>query len=94
MKRRYFYTLLMAACLIGFVVGGVALAQSGGAFTLRSATIDGGGGTSAGVAFVLSGTAGQADAGQMSGGDFTIGGGFWQPAGVKTLYLPLVFHQD
>ncbi len=94
MKRRYFYTLLIAACLIGFVVGGVALAQSGGAFELRSATMDGGGGTSAGVAFVLSGTAGQPDAGQLSGGDFTIRGGFWQSAGVKTLYLPLVFHQD
>ncbi|GJQ30511.1 MAG: hypothetical protein HBSAPP03_23950 [Phycisphaerae bacterium] len=40
-------------------------------------TIDGGGGTSAGGAFTLSGTIGQPDAGVMSGGSFTLSGGFW-----------------
>jgi hypothetical protein len=92
MKRRYVYKLLIAACIICFVAGGVALAQSGGVFELRSATVDGGGGSSAGGAFILSGTAGQADAGTLSGGDFTIHAGFWQPAGIQFLYLPVVLH--
>mgnify|MGYP002783739173 FL=1 len=41
-------------------------------------TIDGGGGTSAGGTFSVSGTIGQPDAGTaLSGGTFTITGGFW-----------------
>jgi hypothetical protein len=40
-------------------------------------TIDGGGGTSTGGVFSVSGTIGQPDAGVMSGGNFTIQGGFW-----------------
>jgi hypothetical protein len=40
-------------------------------------TIDGGGGTSSGGGFTLSGTIGQPDAGQMSAGAFTCSGGFW-----------------
>ena len=40
-------------------------------------TIDGGGGTSTGGVFSVSGTIGQPDAGKMSGGNFTVDGGFW-----------------
>ena len=40
-------------------------------------TIDGGGGTSTGGVYTVSGTIGQPDAGHMSGGNFTIDGGFW-----------------
>ena len=40
-------------------------------------TIDGGGGTSAGGDYTLTGTIGQPDAGTMSGGSFTLTGGFW-----------------
>ncbi|MBM4108262.1 MAG: hypothetical protein FJ255_05545 [Phycisphaerae bacterium] len=41
-------------------------------------TIDGGGGTSAGGSFTVSGTIGQPDAGPvMSGGVFALTGGFW-----------------
>jgi hypothetical protein len=40
-------------------------------------TIDGGGGTSSGGVFVVMGTVGQPDAGTMSGGAFTLNGGFW-----------------
>jgi hypothetical protein len=40
-------------------------------------TIDGGGGTSTGGVFTVSGTIGQPDAGTMSGGGFTLSGGFW-----------------
>jgi len=41
-------------------------------------TIDGGGETlSVGASFELSGTIGQVDAGVLSGGDYTLAGGFW-----------------
>lgn len=40
-------------------------------------TLDGGGGTSAGGNYTLSGAIGQPDAGAMSGGNFTLEGGFW-----------------
>ncbi len=40
-------------------------------------TIDGGGGTSSGGSFSLTGTIGQPDAAANSGGSFQCGGGFW-----------------
>lgn len=40
-------------------------------------TIDGGGGTSTGGAYSVSGTIGQPDAGTLSGGPYAITGGFW-----------------
>jgi hypothetical protein len=39
-------------------------------------SIDGGGGTSSGGAYTLTGTIGQPDAGKLSGGDFELTGGF------------------
>jgi hypothetical protein len=40
-------------------------------------TIDGGGGTSSGGAYSITGTIGQPDAGAMSGGVYQMVGGFW-----------------
>jgi len=40
-------------------------------------TIDGGGGTSTGSVYSVSGTIGQPDAGALSGGSYTVAGGFW-----------------
>ena len=40
-------------------------------------TIDGGGGTSTNGQYSVSGTIGQPDAGSMSGGPFSLVGGFW-----------------
>jgi hypothetical protein len=40
-------------------------------------TVDGGGGTSTGGIYSVSGTIGQPDAGHLSGGNFTLDGGFW-----------------
>ena len=40
-------------------------------------TIDGGGGTSTGGVYAVSGTIGQPDAGMMGGGTYTLQGGFW-----------------
>jgi hypothetical protein len=46
-------------------------------FSIDWFTIDGGGGTSTGGVYTVTGTIGQPDAGRMSGGNFTIEGGFW-----------------
>jgi hypothetical protein len=52
-----------------------ALAQS---YSIDWSTIDGGGGTSTGGVYSVSGTIGQPDAGPtMSGGNYTLQGGFW-----------------
>jgi len=54
-------------------------------------TIDGGGGTSTGGVYSVSGTIGQPDAGKMSGGNFTLDGGFWGIiAPVQTPGAPLL----
>ena len=80
MKHSQFiaYSLAIVVC-----AGAAALAPIGGGnFDLSWHTIDGGGGTSAGGGFELAGTIGQHDAGQtMTGGNFTLIGGFWAGAG-------------
>ncbi len=48
-----------------------------GQYEINWFTVDGGGGTSAGGDYVLSGTIGQPDAGEMAGGDYHLSGGFW-----------------
>ncbi len=53
-------------------------AQSGGDFNIKKSTIDTGGGQSAGGDFSVTGTIGQADASKIvSGGNFSLTGGFW-----------------
>ena len=39
--------------------------------------MDGGGGTSTGGGYTVTGTIGQPDAGTMGGGTFSLNGGFW-----------------
>ena len=91
MKMRptlYLILLSLALLAAGFPV----LAQSG-PFDLSWWTIDGGGGTSSGGDYALSGTIGQADASTLSGGDYTLAGGFWTPSrggAMHRVYLPLV----
>jgi hypothetical protein len=53
-------------------------------------TVGGGGGTSNGGDYSISGTAGQLDAGNMAGGDFTLAGGFWNLETFQMIYLPLI----
>jgi hypothetical protein len=68
--------LQMAAILL--CGAGPASAQ----FTVVRFTIDGGGTTqSSGGTFALGGTVGQPDAGRLSGGSFTLSGGFWSGGG-------------
>ena len=54
-------------------------------------TMDGGGGSSTGGVFAVTGTIGQPDAGPMSGGTYTLSGGFWSLlAVVETPGAPLL----
>ena len=68
---------LIAILFIGMALSMTTHAQTGDNFTLTWSTLDGGGGTSAGGAYSMSGTVGQPDAGLASGGLFTLEGGFW-----------------
>jgi hypothetical protein len=82
------------SCIAVFLAlaSGVARAQS---YSIDWFTIDGGGGTSTGGVYSVSGTIGQPDAGHMSGGNYTLDGGFWgiiaavQTQGAPTLRVVL-----
>src|SRR5689334_23427049 len=90
-------SLKNSKCGIGGMISVLALSLLLFAATSASAqsysidwyTIDGGGGTSTGGVYSVSGTIGQADAGPMSGGNFTLEGGFWSiVAAVQTPGAP------
>jgi hypothetical protein len=76
--QRYFCFLLSAFCFR-------ALGQS---YSIDWQTIDGGGGTSTGGVYSVTGTIGQPDAGTMSGGNFSVTGGFWGLYAVQTPGAP------
>ena len=66
--------LLAHLCLVQSTLGLCASAQ----YAIDWHTIDGGGGASTGGVYVVSGTIGQPEAGPMlSGGSYTLQGGFW-----------------
>ena len=67
MKKTLFTLWLVGA-------GAVASAQT---YSIDWFSIDGGGGTSTGAVYSISGTIGQPDAGTMSGGGYLLVGGFW-----------------
>lgn len=61
--------------LVGLFVAGTLCAQQ---YSINWYKISGGGGTSTGGVYAVSGTIGQPDAsGAMSGGNYSVTGGFW-----------------
>jgi hypothetical protein len=64
--------LTAAMCVIAAVA-----ALRGQDYSIDWSSVDGGGGTSTGGVYVVSGTIGQPDAGSMSGGVYQLDGGFW-----------------
>ncbi len=65
----------------------------GPGYTVEWWTVDGGGATSRiGGGYSLGGTAGQPDAGVLTGDGYTLGGGFWHSGAAlaQYIYLPLV----
>ena len=63
--------------LISFLITIIICGQSAGSYEIVWSTIDGGGGTSSGGQYILTGTIGQPDAAYSSGGDYELLGGFW-----------------
>jgi len=83
----FFFILPSALCLFSSAFCLCAQAQ----YSIDWSTIDGGGGTSTGGVYAVTGTIGQPDAGAMSGGNFTLEGGFWGViAAVQTPGAPLL----
>ena len=80
-------SILAALGVTGFIA--VVGAQS---FSIDWYTIDGGGGTSTGSVYTVTGTIGQPDASPaMSGGNFAVVGGFWSyAAAVQTPGSPFL----
>lgn len=100
-KRTMFLALLALLLVLSHalsqveVVTNIALASTSAAlsagYDLSWWTVDGGGHTLS-TDYTLGGTVGQPDAGVLSGGDYTLGGGFWGGAAAveHEIYLPLV----
>jgi hypothetical protein len=110
MKRRIALLMVVALLLSAAVLAGQAPAEAQVAigtpapastgstgYDLSWWTVDGGAAAFRGEGYVLDGTAGQPDAGVLSGGDYTLSGGFWgvgaASAAGRQLYLPLVMRR-
>ena len=75
--NRNTHAVMQAVTVLAIVLAGSVIA---GDFEMTRWTVDGGGEVfTTGGEFDLSGTLGQPDAGVMSGGAFTLTGGFWFP---------------
>ena len=77
------------------LVAGVAFADASGGYDLIWSTVDGGGETfSTGGGYSLGCTIGHPDAGLLTGGEYSLGGGFWgggaTVGAIHGVYLPLV----
>ena len=66
-----------------------ANAQSGGGYVITKSTIDSGGGTVSGGAYRTSGTVGQHEASDLTGGNYVVNGGFWNERQITEL-IPTV----
>ena len=87
MKPALLKTIVTSALLYSAAIG-LARAQ---AYSIGWYTIDGGGGTSTGGVYSVTGTIGQPDAGAlMTGGNYTLQGGFWAIQAVQTPGAPLL----
>ncbi len=69
--------ILLLVTVIVAIAPVSVLAMSGGDYEISWSTIDGGGGTSSGGNYIVTGTIGQPDAGEMSGDSYELLGGFW-----------------
>ncbi len=84
MRRKSKILLAVLVLLAGFTVFNQKGFSQEPIFQLPWFTFDGGGGRSSGGNLELAGTAGQPDAGVLTGGSFSLSGGFWvRPAAVE-----------
>jgi hypothetical protein len=92
MRMRIMAGIIILPLVATVLLATTTLAQSGGRYDLSWNTIDGGGHTfSSAEGYALGGTVGQPDTGVLSGGDYTLSGGFWG-GGIRAheIYLPLL----
>jgi hypothetical protein len=74
--------------LFGLLIPGISFAQQ---YSIDWYKISGGGGTSSNGQYIVSGTIGQHDAsGAMTGGNYSVTGGFWSLFAVQTPGAPLL----
>jgi hypothetical protein len=88
--RRPFARSSMLALLALLLFVWLALAQ--GDYDVSWWQVDGGGGRGSGGPYTIVGTIGQPEAGMLTGGGYTLGGGFWGGGAVARgfrVYLPL-----
>ena len=79
--------LTLTVCFI-LLHSSLCIRGLGQSYSVDWHTIDGGGGTSTGGIYFVSGTIGQPDAGMMSGGNYTLRGGFWALYALQTPGAP------
>ncbi len=89
LKQPYFIAAMKhIIILIGLLIPSLAFAQN---YAIDWYKIAGGGGTSTGGTYQVSGTIGQPDAsGAMTGGNYSLTGGFWSLYAVQTPGAPLL----
>ncbi len=90
--HRWVFPALLAVIAALFVAPLLAasVAVDATSYTLVAWTVAPGG-HSQGGAFTLDGTAGQKDAGTMTGGPFVLSGGYWQSAvNTDSLFLAMI----
>jgi hypothetical protein len=91
-KRIPLIPILIALALIFLGAITAVLAITDATYDLSWWTVNGGGNTTSGGNFSLSGTAGQYDAGDLSGGEYDLGGGYWATDGDKFIFIPVALN--
>jgi hypothetical protein len=82
-------TIIKLSLVISLLLPAALLAQT---YSIDWFTIDAGGGTSTGGVYSVRGTIGQPDAGvAMTGGNYSLTGGFWAIYAVQTPGAPLLY---
>ena len=88
MKRKLFPIVVALALLLATV--GVLVAQATPGSVIDWFVVSGGGGTASGGNVTLDSTVGQPIAGVSTGGNVSLGAGYWYAQELVNLYLPIV----
>ena len=90
MKKHW---MIFPITVLLLIMAATAFASSGGDYEISFYTIDGGGSTSSGDVYEVTGAIGQHDASKeaISGGDYSLFGGFWSGGFLDHLiFIPLI----
>ena len=91
MQKRVVFPIILIALLLALTLTATAASPLADNLSIPWWTVDGGGGTSQGGGYTLSGTIGQADAGTASGDGYSLASGFWALTWIQLqTYLPVV----